>query len=266
MLIELLMAMSLGFLLFGFSLQLYLGVSRFYQLHTALIHIQNSGMFASDILYQAIKKAGYIGCLQLTENYPSLSYSSYSLTAKNKLIGIGKSDMIVRYAMLPAATLAKSMHNQSMIQTHFNVRFNPGDILIISDCKHAELWEAEKISTHEGQQKITSTQPLRFHYDEGAEVSRLMIEHFFVRKTNYRNQDGTPVYALFREDMIKKMSVELVDHVQSMQFLLTVQQGGQWVEIPAEKVQEGSQIKAVAIQFQFDYPPIQKSWREDVAI
>lgn len=264
--IEFLIALSLGMLVIAITFEIYLSAYHAYQLQIAFNTIQASAKSAITLLHATIKRAGYIGCLQLTPEFPRLIYSSYALTVENKLTGIGNNELIIRHAMLPAAMLKKPIQNHTRIFTTVSLSVTPGDIVLIADCRHAELFEVGKVTIAQGEKIITSLSPLQFDYDRTAELSRLAIERFFVAKTAYKNQDGSLIFSLFKEDMIKKRKLALVDHINTMHFLFTVDVNGKPIELTAGEVSDWTKVIAIAIEFELYYPPIKTVWYDYIAL
>ncbi|MBV9575636.1 MAG: hypothetical protein JO149_03330 [Gammaproteobacteria bacterium] len=264
--IEFLFALTLGLLSLAVTYEIYLSAYHAYQLQMAFHHIQQNAKLSIHLLNTAIKEAGKIGCMQLTENYPLLSYSLYSMTAKNKLIGIGKNELIVRHIQLPTSTLIRPIQNHSIIFTDTSLAVTAGDILLISDCKHAELFVVSHVNTSHEEEIITSYTPLQYDYDASAELGRLKIERFYVAKTAYKNPDGSFIFSLFSEEMIKKRKQELVSHLNAMRFLFTLNLNGRLVTLTADDVNDWSQVIAVSIELEFNYPLLKTTWYDDVTI
>jgi type IV pilus assembly protein PilW len=265
-LIEVIIAMGMALLLLTFLLKLYLNASYSQRLQNALIHIQDNARTSLAILNTSIQQAGYIGCLRLTSDHPRLSYSQYSINLHNKLVGIGAHEIIIRHALFPAATLKKSSENQVTLYADVHTRFSSGDILLISDCKHAELFQAANVSIASNSQKITAASPLQFDYSPYAEIARFEIEHYYAAKTKHTHQDGSPIYALFKEDKIKNRVIEVVDDITALNFLFTLHRPGHLEDVPASAVEDWSKVVGVTIQLETQYSPLKKIWHSYIAL
>ena len=84
------------------------------------------------------------------------------------------------------------------------------NILIISDCRHAEIFTVKNVIIFHDSQKIISSFPLRYAYGQDAEITRMAINHYFIAKTTRKNTS-----ALFVKD-IKQRTTELVENVSNM--------------------------------------------------
>lgn len=220
----------------------------------ALSHIQNNAQTASEVLISAIHQAGDIGCARLTENFPVISYQHYSLNNKNKLSGT-QNEITVRYMEFPRASLQKSMHDYSVIDTTSNVRFKVGDIVIISDCHRAEIFKISSSTIKYPFQKIISQQPLHHLYMPYAEVGRLIINKYFVAKTNRNNGQRKFIDALYEQDFYLYKN-EIVEGIQQMQISYVVQTS----DIDAKNIGDWSKVIGVNIKFLVSYTPFSKPW------
>lgn len=263
-LIELMMATGLSLLLLSFLLGIYLTSQHSYRLQAALNHIQDNAKTAIDILNSDIKKSGYIGCARLTVDFPMVSSVDYSLTPQNKLVGT-HSEIIVRHAAFPSAELQETMHDAQTLDVSKETRFSAGDILLVSDCAHAEIFQAEAVSSSRASQKIIASHPLHHQFNQYAEVSCVEINKYFIAKTRRSNQDGSPVYSLFIED-ISHHKTELVEGINRMQIHYYFVQKGKLTEISASQIDDGSKVAGIAINMELVSHPIKKTWYTFVSL
>ena len=213
----------------------------------------------SNILTREIHQASNIGCARLTQDFPLISLQDYQLNNTNKITGNAANELTIRHAEYPVATLTESMQDNMRIYLNQDARFNPGDILIISDCQRAEIFKAQVIRRTNGKLEITSSFPLHDKYQKYSEVSRLSINKFYVAKTNRRNKDGSDIYALYAEDIHHRKS-ELVMGVNQMQLKFTVENGGGMVEVPPSQVADWAKVLGVAVEVELHAPPLKRIW------
>ncbi len=237
-LIELMLAVTLGLLLVSVIMQIYLANIGNYRLQRSLNHIQQNAKTAMDILTAEIHQAGYIGCARLTRDFPLISYPPYTLTYNNKISSLHTDEIIIRHAHFLGSILTESMRDAAILSVSGSVRFASGDILIISDCKQAEIFQAKEVKNTHGRQIIFST-PLHHQYEQYAEVSHLDMNTYFIADTHRRYADGTPVYSLYVKDIDQRKS-ELVEGIQQMHI--------------------HSNLLGVSIDFTVVAPPIKKVW------
>jgi hypothetical protein len=227
----------IGMVLFIIVIRLYLISEKSTHLQQALTHIQDDAHDAIYILTSEIKKAGNIGCARLTSDFPVAAYREYTLTAENKRI-VHDHELIIRYMDYPHASLLKITNHSLWVSNH--AKFLEEDILVISDCKHAEMFQVAQIKMEENKQKLITTSPLKYHYEKNAEISRLQINRYFIDKTRRTYSDGSSIYALFVETKDHR-KLELVANISAIQFTRDVQSG-------------------VNISLQVTSPPFKKQW------
>lgn len=242
LLIELMVSMVLALLLISFILEIYLASRKSQQFRAALNQVQNNANSAFSVLGTEIRRAGYIGCARLTKEFPVHAYGYYSLTPKNKLIVLDNNKFTVRYAGYPGVILKKIPEDDLTLYTSADIRFSSGDILIISDCKQAEIFQVDKTSLKNGLQKITVKYPLHYPFSPYAEISKLEINTYFIFKTNRKSRDGKPIFALYVAD-IKGRKMELVEGINSMKL----------------KVDEGPSLRGVAMDLEIVVAPVKKN-------
>ena len=209
MLIELMIAMTIGLLVLSFLLEMYVVSQQSYRLQSALIAISDNAKSAFSILRNDIKAAGHIGCARLTPDFPIITHNGYTITTENSLSATD-TELIVRHAELTHVALIGPMQDLMTMQTNKEIYFSRGDILIISDCRHAEIFTVKNVIIFHDSQKIISSFPLRYAYGQDAEISRMAINHYFIAKTTRKNTS-----ALFVKD-IKQRTTELVENVSNM--------------------------------------------------
>lgn len=202
-LIEQLIASVLGLLLIGLSVELYQSIYKGFGLQLAIRGVQDSAQSTVDILSTEIRQAGYIGCAKLTNDFPIRAYQGFSITPDNHLI-LTDHSVLVRHAAQDSARLLSAMVRFDLLETNQNVLFKKGAILMISNCRHAEIFEVKSLFTHHGAQLITPVVPLHDHFEQNAEVSYFEINQFYVHNKN--------LYM----DNIHKTKLKLVDGIDDL--------------------------------------------------
>jgi type IV pilus assembly protein PilW len=256
---ELIIATTLGLLLLSALIEVYLSTQRSIQLQVALYQNQQRAKEVIDFLSSEISKAGYVGCAYLTDDFPVTPYLSYSLSANNKLSGHGDASITVRYMEFPGADVLVPMRNSSTLFINAAIRFMKGDILVISDCNQAEIFEVGQISMVEGMQKIQPKMPLRHLFNRYAEVGRLQVNNFYVAKTNRRYPDGSLIYTLTIQD-INRHTFEIIEGMSALQIRYSSNQDGHMIDQAAEHVRIWGNVQGVSLDFQIKYLSGNKEW------
>lgn len=264
-LIEVILAITIGLIIISVLMEIFLTSQQSSRLQSALYSIQDNADAAIAILSNEIHQAGMLGCARLTHDFPIIQHGEYQLTTKNKLLGTTKNAITVRYAKYPHSFLKEAMQDDVTLHASEQNHFASGDILIISDCNQAEIFMAEKVKLKHGIQEITASTPLHNRYKQFAEISTLIVNTFYAAKTNRKNRDGTPVYALFLEDRLHHKS-ELIANVNQLNIAYTINHAGQLLDVSSNEVKNWAEVLGVAIDLDLQVPPIKKRWHMYAAL
>lgn len=264
MLIELLIALAIGLVIVSVILEIYLTTMRSYHLQSHLNQAQDNAKITIDILTTEIHRAGYIGCARLTADFPVASYSTYTLTPQNKITSPHANEIVIQHMGLPAAVLLGPVENASILSVSQHVNFKPGHILMIADCKHADIFQVKAVKDVRGTRTIYSTRPLHYHYAQYAEVGQLEINTYFTADTARKYLDGTPVYALYVKN--NQGTFELVEGIQRMTVRYAIRNGSRTVELPANEITDWTNVEGVAIDLNVVSPPLKKIWHLYAAV
>jgi Tfp pilus assembly protein PilW len=264
MLIELIITIAIALLLLSVIFEMYLANVRTYRFQNALYQLQANAKTAIDILTTAIHRAGYIGCAPLTADFPVAPYLSYSLTPHNKIHSTEANELVIRHMSVANAVLVEPINSTGSLSVSHHVRFAPGDILMISDCKQADIFQVKEVKRVRGRQIIYPVHPLQYQYDQQAEVGQLHITTYFIAKTRRKNRDGTPIYSLFVKDQ-QKRAAELVENVKKMTIRYAINQdantrGRTIIEVTQDKIDDWSKVVGVAIDLTLTSLPLEKDW------
>ena len=262
--IELIIAMSIGLLLIGLLLTAYVASEKSDRLQTTLNHIQDNAINAIHLLNTALHQSGYVGCAHLTSDFPIIPYQGYSFNSYNKLIG-NENEFTVRFMDDTSVLLKKDMQNNSILYTSKEVVFSPGNILIISNCKQAELFQVASVSTTSFYQKIVTQQPLHYLFQGYSEIGRLIINKYFIARTKRVHLDGSPIYALYVADIFHHQT-ELVEEINHMKITYSLKENGRLIDVSAEGVCDWSHVMGVNIDLMVNSFPFTKHWYTYVAI
>ena len=117
------------------------------------------------------------------------------------------------------------MHELNVLHITATPKISENTLLIISDCKNADIFIAQQISIEsDGTQIIKADINLSKRYEPYAEVSVFNVNTFYIGKTDRKNANGSPIYALYLKDLTHK--TELVEGIVDMQARYMVSQNG----------------------------------------
>ncbi len=245
-LLEILLSLFLSIGLFAILITIYLTTVKNAAIQAAYYSIQQNSQLALQILARDIHSAGYIGCGRLTEDFPVQTYLHYSLRPNNKIIG-EDSAITVRSASTESAYLPLSMDSLQVLFVSLDAHFSRQDVVIVSDCESAEIFQIKSIeSAGENQQKIITQMPLHKHYAQYAEVSKLEENHYVVADTKRVDSTGKIIKALFRR-YASGHNLELVEGVQQLQFEYDVLRNNSIVRVHANAVTDWATVVGVAM-------------------
>lgn len=209
MLIDLMISVMLSVLVVSLLLKIYIIFQRNYHLQRTLNVIHHDAKEASDLFKDEIHQAGHLGCVRLTPDFPVWQHPPYSITSDNKLI-INQSGFSVKYAAFPNTSLIQDMTRKSFFEVTTNVKFQKGDVLIISSCSSAEIFIVASAFIKNGTQIITTLHPLHDLYKKDAEVSHLISNRFYI-STSRHGKDNS----LYVED-INHRKTELIEGMHEL--------------------------------------------------
>ncbi len=147
------------------------------------IVIQSEKRYQNQIMLDAlsaeVKQAGNTGCTTEHHLLPVMGYDSYQLTPDDRLI-VKPTEIIVRHAGSQHAALAKSYDKglDLIIDNALSIALD--EVLIISDCHHAEIFKVAQVSKREGFQHLLLALPLHRHFDQGAVISTFEVNRFIL--------------------------------------------------------------------------------------
>lgn len=238
-LIELMIAITLGFVVIGALGTVFLGARQSYRVQDGMSRLQENGRYAMDLMARDIRQAGYVGCARDAKVTnivsPAADYNTYTagivgyesglptgLTSSERIAG---TDVVkVQFASSASVNLTgKLTTNNANIQLSGNPNnFAAGDVLFVTDCGNLDVFKATNVSN--GASGITiahsssanSTNNLSKLYGADSEVMQLQTAIYYVGN----GIGGVPT--LFRKRLVGSAlsaGEELVEGVQDMQIL-----------------------------------------------
>lgn len=275
--VELMIALLLGALITTGIIQMFSGNQRNYQMLTGQARLQESGRFALDFMTQPVRMAGYSGCfseegearnvlngatppfeydmLNSIEAYeatsttpPTWSPSLASLPAGANGIDTaqivpGSDVLVLRSGSFDSLQVVQSQAagtGDLITQIPADpTQYDIGDILLVSDCTKAALFQVTNNFTGAGQYRIQHTTgggvvpgnaslDLSGNgsvFDVDAEVFRLQTTVFFIAPGASVNNTGATPASLWQK-VGTDAPVELVDGVENLQVVFGVDTDG----------------------------------------
>ncbi len=253
-LIELMISVMLSLVLLLSFFELFIFIERNIHQQAALNQIQHNAETVIGALRSSIHQAGYIGCARLTADFPIHNNTAYSLTSRNKIQALNAGPLIVRHASNTHATLLKTMQDHFIIHANKTIHFYPNDVLLISDCKSADIFKVKYVYTTRGMQKMMPDTALHHAYAKNSEIARLVWNEYRIEsaKNNHKK-------TLYMED-IHHQKIPLVDDVEEIHIDATVRQDSSYKEISASQVDDWSKVVGLSIALTLSAPPYKKRW------
>jgi type IV pilus assembly protein PilW len=270
-LLELMIAMSLSLFLSMGMMSIFIHSKNIYQLTLTLNAIQTKARLAFYLLSHDIRMAGFIGCVRLTDFSPLNS----DLTSNTCLVVWHKGNTtaklilprLVRYQKDSDAILIQfldpntfQIKNAQLGQIVFASRmaFRPKDILLISDCLHAELVHWTNIH-------------LTFRYHLDSEIGFFNKIIYYIGDTGRTREDGQRIYALYRRNLNQSFHkpVELIEGIRKMSIRLGMKDiNGILHYKNANEVKHWANARSVEIRLLLTGPndKLEREWKQVIGL
>ncbi len=244
-LVEIMVAMTIGLVLLGGVITILVSSQQTYRVNEALARIQENARFAFQLLSRDIRMVGYMGCVGEgtvpvnTLNNPSEFLWNFGqpiqgfeasgggwmpalptqitspLSGRDILVIRGVDGPDTRVIQHPGGTPPGSAN----LKVTAGSSFEDGDIVLVTDCLAAAVFQITNISTSGGQDNIVhntgtgvpgnATKNLGQSF-EGGEIVRVNTRSYYVRT----NPDGIPALYWRRGNAAAEELVEGVENLQ----------------------------------------------------
>jgi type IV pilus assembly protein PilW len=170
-LVELMVALMLSLVMLGGLVGVFVANKRTYQLQTGLSRLQESGRFATHMLSQDLRGAGYLGCGtknldsgaitntlnsasdyaysygQSVDGFEATSSSTWSPTLDSSITSAtGGSDVLtLRYAVGGGARVTRHNTPSADLQVTAGASLEKGDIVLVSDCERGAIFQISNV-------------------------------------------------------------------------------------------------------------------------
>jgi type IV pilus assembly protein PilW len=271
-LIELMIAMVLGMVLMAGALQVFMGVKKTFVFNSDMTSMQESARFAIEFISRDARMAGYFGCgSQVVSNTlnPVSGAGTWEYQFDQGLVGYDGDDASFPTTDFPVAdrptlssgTMPKSdvftvlrgstsgdvftvsEHNvtSSVVTVTPNHTFDPGRILMISDCDHAAIFQVTGGGTNKlrhnpggaeypghctkgfGLPKLCTANGNSYKYEGDASVMEVLSHAYYI------DTASNNVPSIYRQEItggVDSDTEELVQGIESMQILFGVDTNG----------------------------------------
>ncbi|MFK8027720.1 MAG: PilW family protein [Gammaproteobacteria bacterium] len=214
-LVEILIALILGLVLTASAINIFINNKSTYNLENELSRLQESGRFAIDSMVEDIRMVDYNGCSSRTRlsatNYarapaPILPFDTdntirgFNANATNwtptiesglNLSGvINGTDVLNIQRASCGAQLNGNFAANAAIGVNDSCTFVPDDVVLITDCSRADIFEIDSVTNGTGSQTLghsvtrNTSASLTGAYDERATVYRLRSVAYFIANNN----------------------------------------------------------------------------------
>lgn len=268
-LLELMIAISLSLFLSMGMINIFIYSKNIYRLTQSLNTISTKTRMAFYLLSHDIRMAGFVGCVRLIEALPlNRHLISDSLvvwhkganTAKLSLPKLARyqkdSDVILIQFLDPDTFPIKEAKSSHIILLHKKL-FRPRDILLISDCQHAELVHWNNIH-------------LTYNYQIESEIGYLNKIVYYIADTGRMSETGQRIYALYRRNLNQSFykPIELIEGIKRMSIRLGMKNiDGTLSYRDANEVKHWTDARSVEIRLLLtDAKLLQREWKQVIGL
>lgn len=257
-LVELLVAITIGAILLGGAVSLFVSNKVTYQVTSDLSRLQENARFALELMVRDIRMAGYFGCVndlsKVTSNLNpapaagSLWDISSPLEGVNNAVGTdtwypsgrnvdvgglgsagniaaGTDAILVRYATGVGEEITAG--SNSFLEVNDVTDFAEDNVAVVSDCGAADLFTITGVDT--ANTRITPNALSRiYEADSNPTASNFYAVRYYLGNNGITDADGSVHRSLYRQQPVlaggalTEQAQELIDGVEQMQLLYGV--------------------------------------------
>lgn len=269
-LLEFMLALSLALFLSIGIINIFIYSKNIYQITQSLNAIPSKARLAFYLLGHDIRMAGFIGCVRLIDVSTLKKHLSADTslvvwhkgltTAKvslPKLARYQKNSDVLLVQFLDANTFPiKEATSQHIIFAH-KVPFRPADVLLISDCQHAELIHWNNIH-------------LTNRYQMDSEIGLFNKIIYYIANTGRWSEAGKPIYALYRRNLNQSIykPIELIEGIKNMSVRLGMKNSdGTIFYKNGSEIKHWANARSVEIRLLLtNTKPIKQEWKQIIGL
>lgn len=269
-LIELMLAISLSLFLSMGIINIFIHSKNIYQLTQSLNTISHKARLAFYLISHDIRMAGFIGCMHLIDALTLKKHLSVDTslivwhkgqtTAKMALPKLTRyqkdSDAILVQFLDPNTIPIKEAKSKHVVFAH-RMLFQPKDVLLISDCQHAELIHWNNIH-------LTNS------YQMDSEIGLFNRVIYYIGDTGRLSEVGEHIYALYRRNLNQSIHkpIELIEGIKSMSIRLGMKNSnGTMIYKNGNEVKHWANPRSVEIRLLLtDTKRLQREWKQLIGL
>ncbi len=253
-LVEIMIALTVSMFIMLGIFQVFVGISASGNLSNALARVQETGRFTLDYFARDFRLIGYQGCIDTEEvgvniqadDSPTNSIQTTELQGF-RIVGDGSwspaqpaefdavgamaalttvSDILyVQHAAAGVSEVAVGSNSANAADgtvtlVNNNYGFAQGDLLIITDCSKADLFEVTNLAGLVLQHSAAANDAAAFSgtYAAGSRVMEFIAKAFYVQNTGRTNASGDAVSGLYQYDVLAaaNQEQEIIEGVERM--------------------------------------------------
>ena len=287
-LVELMVAMTIGLIILAAVAQIFVTSRGTYTLEEGLARVQENGRFAINFVSEDIRMAGYTGCARLSPSQignivaPPADPTTFNPDGIRGHTYVGPGWAPALLGNFPSAgevvagTDVVIIQHASSLGTHLTNNPTPsnanvqilnvaqitsqiaaGDILMVSDCKAADIFKATTVSlgtpvTIAHSSAGNTSNFLDHAFGNDAELMKLVSRAYFIGTGVSTVTSASTAPALFRKELVAGIpqAQELVDGVEDMRVFYgedTTADGAANIYQAANAVADWSKVVSVRI-------------------
>lgn len=269
-LIEFMLTLSLALFLSIGIINIFIYSKNIYQITQSLNAIPSKARLAFHILSHDIRMAGFIGCVRLIDvsalkkhlsaETSLIVWHKGKTTAKMSLPKLARyqkdSDVILVQFLDPNTFPIKEAKSKHIISA-YKLLFRPKDVLLISDCQHAEIIHWNNIN-------------LINNYQTNSEIGWFNKIIYYIADTGRWSEMGKPIYALYRRNLNQSIykPIELIEGIKRMSIRLGMKNSdGTMFYKNGKEVKHLANARSVEIRLLLsDTKPIKQEWKQIIGL
>jgi hypothetical protein len=147
------------------------------------------------ILKNAIAHAGYLGCQSAYGNVAVVDHL-HAYKDVHPWFQVTSNTLDVMY-LSPEATPALGLPGGDEVLTGEGSSIKAGDVIVVSDCRHAEIVKASSVRVANQKTKIVLEQSLLYGYQGFIAIGELVVNQFSLKNTSRRDEHGNRIKSLY---------------------------------------------------------------------
>lgn len=269
-LLELMIAVSVSLFLSVGMIAIFVYSNDTYRYTQRLNAIPSKARIAFRSLSHDIRMAGLIGCVRLSEVFPLhshltgdtslVAWHKGSTTAKLSLPDLAHyqqdSDAILIQFLDPNTFPIKEATANHIVLAE-GVIFRAEDVLLISDCQHAELVHWNNIH-------------LTYRYQVDSEIGFFNKIIYYIADTGRTSDTGQRIYALYRRNLNQSLHkpIELIEGIKKMSIRLGMKnRDGVLYYKNADEVKHWADARSVEIRLSLTEGKwLQREWKQVIGL